>query len=399
MLQAGVRGDFLASLRRLSDAELIAQLRDHAARERGDTVVLVAHLAELDTRDVHLRHGHGSLFAYCRDVLALSEQEAYNRIAAARATRRFPLILDLLEMGALNLTSVRLLAPRLTPENHEEVLASARGKNKLQVEEIAARLWPRPDAPSYVRKLPAPRTLGNAPAASSAVAGASAAGPSPVGPRPFGPPPSLPVLSARPAAEVSALSPDRYRMQVTIGGDTLEKLRLAKDLLRHAVPTGDEAAILDRALTALLADLAQRKFAAAEKPRASAAPAPGSRHIPAEVKRAVWLRDLGRCAFVGTSGRRCGERGFLEFHHIHPYGLGGQATVGNIQLRCRAHNGYEARVCFGRTSGQGGGGAVREEAARYDPGPVVGSRRRELVLERVEGPDRADGSEPRGASP
>jgi hypothetical protein len=373
-----MRADFLASLRRLSDAALVAQLRELAARERGDTVVLVAHLAELDTRDVHLRHGHGSLFAYCRDVLALSEQEAYNRIAAARAARRYPMILDLLEQGALNLTSVRLLAPRLTPENHEEVLASARGKNKLQVEEIAARLWPRPDAPSSVRRLPAPRTPAGSQAGAPAPPGALALGAVPNGSQSPGvpPPPSLP--AARPVAEVSALSPDRYRVQVTIGGETLEKLRLAKDLLRHAVPSGDEAVILDRALNALLVDLAQRKFAATEKPRASTAPAPGSRYIPAEVKRTVWLRDLGRCAFVGTSGRRCGERGFLEFHHMHPYGLGGQATVANIQLRCRAHNDYEARVCFGRTSGQGGAGVVREKAARYDGVPVAGTRRGEL---------------------
>jgi hypothetical protein len=339
-----MRNDLLASLRQLCDAELVARVKDLAARERGAMALLVAHLAELDTRDVHLRAGHGSLFAYCRDVLSLSEQEAYNRIAAARAARRFPLILEMLEGGALNLTAVRLLAQHLTPENHQEVLHSARGKNKLQVEEIAARLWPRPAVPSYVRKLPAPRPLAIPPNVA---------------------PSAMPLPPVRPSADVTALSPDRYRVQVTIGGDTLEKLRLAKDLLRHAVPSGDEAAILDRALTALLVDLAQHKFAAAEKPRPSGGAKPGSRHIPAEVKRAVWLRDLGRCAFVGTNGRRCTERGFLEFHHIHPYGLGGAATVGNIQLRCRAHNDYEARVCFGRSDGQGGVGFVREQAAPY----------------------------------
>ena len=92
---------------------------------------------------------------------------------------------------------------------------------------------------------------------------------------------------------MTPLAPDRYKMQVTIGSETLEKLRLAKDLLRHAVPSGDEAVILDRALTALLADLAQSKFAATERPRPTAAPRPGSRTIPAEVKRRVWVRDLG----------------------------------------------------------------------------------------------------------
>ena len=60
---------------------------------------------------------------------------------------------------------------------------------------------------------------------------------------------------------MTALSPDRYKLQLTIGGDTLEKLRLAKDMLGHAIPSGDEAAILDRALTVLLVELAKKKFA------------------------------------------------------------------------------------------------------------------------------------------
>jgi hypothetical protein len=408
--------DLLASLRRLSDTELVARVKDLAARERGAMVLLVAHLAELDTRDVHLRAGHGSLFAYCREVLALSEQEAYNRIAVARSARRFPVVLEMLEAGAVSLTTVKLLGPRLTSENHLAALESARGKSKLQVEEIAARMWSRPDAPSFVRKLPAPRLAAPPLAANGLVSAATpgaravpgqegalaplpvpspqpttntppppmtAPGPPPPGQPPPGPPPPPATRwSARgPGADVTPLSPDRYRVQVTIGGETLEKLRLAKDLLRHAVPTGDEAAILDRALTALLASLAQKKFAAAEKPRPAVGTGPGSRHIPAEVKRAVWLRDLGRCAFVGTNDRRCAERGFMEFHHVRPYAAGGEATVGNIQLRCRSHNGYEARLFFGQARPNGGnapGGSrlVREQAAPPGSRPLAhdGSR-------------------------
>ena len=59
----------------------------------------------------------------------------------------------------------------------------------------------------------------------------------------------------------------------------------------------------------------------------------------------MWRRDDGRCAFVGRSGR-CRETGFLEFHHVEPYAAGGSMTVENIQLRCRAHNQYEARLFF-----------------------------------------------------
>jgi hypothetical protein len=72
------------------------------------------------------------------------------------------------------------------------------------------------------------------------------------------------------------------------------------------------------------------------------------RHIPAAVKRAVWVRDLGRCAFVGADGHRCGGRAFVEFHHVRPYALGGRPTVDNIELRCRRHDGFEARLYFAR---------------------------------------------------
>jgi 5-methylcytosine-specific restriction endonuclease McrA len=64
------------------------------------------------------------------------------------------------------------------------------------------------------------------------------------------------------------------------------------------------------------------------------------------VKRSVWARDGGRCGFVGSEGR-CAERGFLEYHHAVPYADGGAATEANIQLRCRAHNQYEADEGFG----------------------------------------------------
>ena len=115
------------------------------------------------------------------------------------------------------------------------------------------------------------------------------------------------------------------------------------------------------ALTALLEKLAREKCAATERPRAGRPTAPGSRHIPAEVKRAVWLRDGGRCAYVGRSGRRCTEAGFLEFHHVKPYAAGGESTVDNIQLRCRAHNVYDAELYFGLSSLA----EVREGPPRY----------------------------------
>jgi len=217
--------ELLVALSRLSDPDLVARLKSLTASERETTAQLVAHLAELDTRDIHLREGFPSLFVYCRDVLGLSEHEAYNRIDAARAARRFPVILDLLAEGAVHLTTVRLLAPHLTPDNYLGVLQSARGKRKGEVEEIVARLAPRPDVAPAVRKLPKPAPPRVVTGEEACEEVATVAAPLPI-----------PSSAAPPRPAATPLSPDRYRIQFTIGTGTLEKLRLAKDLLRHAIP-------------------------------------------------------------------------------------------------------------------------------------------------------------------
>jgi 5-methylcytosine-specific restriction endonuclease McrA len=123
--------------------------------------------------------------------------------------------------------------------------------------------------------------------------------------------------------------------------ETHDKLRRAQDLLRHTVPNGDLAVIVDRALTLLVRELERTKFAETARPREASGSERRSRHIPAEVRRRVWQRDGGRCAFIGAQGR-CTERGFLEFHHVLPYADGGESVAENVELRCRSHNAYQA---------------------------------------------------------
>jgi hypothetical protein len=145
---------------------------------------------------------------------------------------------------------------------------------------------------------------------------------------------------------VTPLAPERYKVQFTISRGTQETLRQVQALARHAIPSGDLAEIFDRALTLLLKDLQRRRCATVTSPRAPREVAGCSRQIPASVKREVWRRDDGRCAFAGRDGR-CTERSFLEYHHVKPYAAGGLATAANIELRCRAHNAYEASLFFG----------------------------------------------------
>src|SRR5688572_30295931 len=142
-----------------------------------------------------------------------------------------------------------------------------------------------------------------------------------------------------------APEPERFALQVTISRETRDVLLRAQVLLSHAIPSGDVAIVLDRALHALVSQLEKQKFAAAKRPRSKeggSAKSARPRHVPAHVRRSVWERDEGRCSFVGTGGRRCDARRFLEFDHVDPVSRGGRATVGGMQLRCRAHNQYEA---------------------------------------------------------
>ena len=376
MLERDMNSEAL-ELASLSDDQLLTETKRLVACERSATAVLLRSLMEVDSRRLYLREGCSSLFTYCTQVLHLAEGAAYNRIEVARTAGRFPSILTALEDGSLTLASVRLLAPHFTLENHGQLIEAARHKSKRDVELLVATLTPRRSAPTVLRRLPgkpqaAPASTvsestlpapGHTPIASG-VRGADSTGPCATGDgasRHRTSATATAPLSASPRA-VTPVSATHYRLQVTVAQETHDKLRRAQDLLRHAVPTGDVGAVLDRALTLLVADLERRRCAATPAPRASSTATTGRRYIPSAVRRAVWKRDAGRCAFVGTSGR-CTETGWLEFHHVHPHAEGGSASVENIQLRCRAHNQYEARLWFGSGCGAE---EVKEDAGVYD---------------------------------
>ncbi len=308
----------------LSDSDLLDATQRLATAARTSTAALVGALAELDVRRLYLGLGYSSLFAYCTERLHLTVGEAFNRIETARAVRRFPALLLHLTAGSLSLTAVRLLAPHLTVTTYDSVVTSAAFLGTRAVERLVAHLRPQPPVPSVVRRLPTPAVIKERTAHEAATA-------------------------ARPAQRpiVKPLSDAHYKVQVTFSTEAHGKLRRAQDMLRHQIPNGDPALVLERGLDALLEALMKQKAAQTDRPRATRPANGNSRHIPASVRRDVWKRDNGRCVFERNDGQRCSETGFIEYHHIVPFARGGAATVENIQLRCRAHNAYEAERDFG----------------------------------------------------
>jgi hypothetical protein len=147
------KSDF-ESITKLSDDELLRRLSELLSQSRRVEAELVAHIGEVDARRLYAERASSSMFSYCQDVLNLSEHEAYLRITVARASRKHPVLLEMLADGRLHLSGIAKLVPVLTEANQEMLLSRAAYKSKRKIEELVAELSPKPDVPSSMRKRP-----------------------------------------------------------------------------------------------------------------------------------------------------------------------------------------------------------------------------------------------------
>ncbi|MEO5616721.1 MAG: hypothetical protein ABIS67_03040, partial [Candidatus Eisenbacteria bacterium] len=342
------------SLSHLADQTLLYDTTALAVRDRNTTADLLAHIAEVEARQLYLPAAYPSMFAYCMGVLRLSEDAASKRLHAARAARKFPVIFEALADGRVHLSAVVLLAPHLSEATVDELLAAATHKSKSEIEKLLVQRSARAEVPAEVESnsssLLTVSNLQHAPGHVNEEAQLVANSAAEIFQHAPGHVDSDPRLAPGPVprAKLIPLAAGRYSLQVTIEERTHDKLRYAQDLLGHQVPSGDVAQVLDRALDVLIGQLEKRKFAATTTPRPGRCATPaGGRHIPAYIKRAVWERDGAQCSFVSETGRRCPSRRGIQFDHMDEVARGGQASVGRIRLLCRAHNQYAAECTFG----------------------------------------------------
>ena len=331
------RMDRRNELESLSDDELLVRLSNVLKQSRRVESVLVAHIAEVDARRLYAREASSSMFQYCVDVLHLSEAEAYLRIAAARASRRHPALLAMLDDGRLHLSGVAVLAPHLTDANCEELLARATHKTKRELLVLVAEIAQKPDVSPSIRKLPQPRQK---PASEHRVSGAER---TPSGKGCLAPAPE----AADKPPVVEPLAPARYKVQFTASAELHDKLQRLAALM----PDADLASMIEASVTEKLERLETKRLGKVNNPRKGledADTSPGVRGIPAPVRRFVWERDQGQCTFESGDGRRCPELRGLQFHHDDPYALGGDRSADNVRLLCRRHNLYMAEMDYGK---------------------------------------------------
>src|SRR5216684_4381486 len=275
------------------------------------------------------------MFAFCVGELGFSEDVACNRINLARAARCMPVILEAVRSGQVHLAGLRLLAPHLTTENQERVLAEAAGKSKRQVEELVARLWPQPPVPTVVRKLPGrPNPPSEASPAFSFGAAIPVAQPESPPALAFAPPPA-PAPRRDERAVVAPLSEETFKFQFTASRACHDKFRQAQDLLRHRIPDGDLATIVEKALDLLIEQVKKERFATGRKAR----PAPADEADAATSRERISTERTGSACSAGrttnTPRTRCTvARSWNERAHRS---TGLQPRTGFRQGECRTY--------------------------------------------------------------
>ena len=352
----------------LGDDQLLAGLSALVKREHDSLSDLLAHLAEIEERELCLALGYSSLFAYCTEALGFCKSSAGRRIAAARVCRDFPEAFRRVAQGELQLSVLCALRPHLTAGNAAELFAACSGKSCEQVELLLAARFPKPDVRDLIRRLPVP--------AVDAANIAPHIGSDPSEVEPMHVAPRQTELSPAQRGAVKPLSADRFSVNFTADTEFQALLEEVRALLSHSEPKGELLNVMKRGLEALRNDLLKRRFGVGRKPRrirlrtnesrgvskaADTSPLKRSRHVAAAVARDVYVRDEGQCTFCAGDGRRCSERRLLQLDHVVPYAEGGQATVGNLRLRCRAHNLHTARAHFGRAQVSAAGRPPRAE--------------------------------------
>jgi 5-methylcytosine-specific restriction endonuclease McrA len=345
-----------------SDDALLHNLKMLTAHDCRATAVMLTRIVEVEERMLFLKAGYPSTHGYCVHELHFSEGVAYKRVHAARAARQFPAVLLAVAEGRLHLRAVLMLAPHLTSESADKLVAAATHKTRFELQRLLAERFPHPDLPERLQAIPLPAPTPVPPPAPGPPNGldpdpnrltspeqfdhghrAHVDAPAPGPTRQHSPENAEPRV-ARP--ELKPLAPQRFAFQCTLDQETHDLFQDVRALMSHEVPTGEMTLVLKGALKLAKAQLEKRKCAATDRPGRSRG-CTSTRRIPAAVKRAVWERDRGQCTFVSESGRRCQERARLEYDHAEPVARGGQATAENVRLLCRAHNQYAAERAFG----------------------------------------------------
>ncbi len=323
------------------NTEVLKQLVTTVEKEHQTTCDVVEQLLEVDKDRLYVQAGYSSIYAYCTVELGYSEPAALRRIRAARYMKMFPKLRELLRERKLNLTTLNMLTKHVYDPNFRQLLEEAAGKSKSAVLDLIARNNPKDSdrvrdciRPVYIKSNNIDQQ-----------------------PLPLGSGENLP-FSFREDAPVEK----RIKVSFTAAPEFETKVRRIQEILSNKYGPGTPLEnVFGEALDLYLKhhcpmERAMRRANRKARKQNLDKPtkeildsvAPLSRHIPAQLRDEVFMKEGCQCNYVSPNGVRCQAREQLEIDHIVPFSAGGKTILGNLRLRCKQHNLLAAEQFYGK---------------------------------------------------
>jgi 5-methylcytosine-specific restriction endonuclease McrA len=353
------------SIHKLSNKELLGRVERLGVRERETTLEVLLYLIEIEKRELYLGQGYGSLYDFCIRRLGYSESAALRRIRTARCIRAYPRVYGMLLEGELSLDTISRVSKVLKGKRGAVLLEKIRGKSSREVAIVLSRYSPKEKPRDRVQPIYV-RTVGEPESDKKFTAGAGGKKVTTF-PSASGGGDKKNLLDMLEEDKESGRDMDldlprvdikrKFKLEFAVEPEFMKKVERAKALLSNSRKKSHDFEslfniLLDEYLDRHSPEGRIKRRAAANKSksktRKSTANSKQSRYIPQSIKDEVYIRDKGRCTYVGTGGRRCVKKDNLEVDHIIPFAKGGKNIKENLRLLCARHNMLEAGRAYGK---------------------------------------------------
>jgi hypothetical protein len=325
------------NLAKESDKHLETECKRWAEKERGCTSMLIAYIAEIGRRKLHVVQGYSSMFDYCQRVLGLSESESWLRIEIAKATAAYPELLEAFSAGQLSLTAAGKIARHLTPANKAGMFAACSGQSTRKVEDYLASLSSHKPVPRTTLRRLGPCSP------------AAAVAPRESPPRTENA--TVPVKEQNIQQDLFAASAhveiqksrECFSLTIALNEADLASLKRLAEVLGVAPGINQFPDLINRAVAFMLK--AKDPSHPAKKKtlrKAKSGNKKRTRFIPASTKQLVFNRAGNRCEYTSPGGKRCSATSFLQIDHRFPFSRGSSNAASNLQTFCGEHNRFKS---------------------------------------------------------
>lgn len=362
-----------------SNTELHEKLKYLVRTERKILITILDHLSEVKRRRIYAELGYSSLFNYCVKELNYSESAALRRIQALKLTEELPEIKDKLNSGVLNLSTVSMAQ---TFFQKEKSLCEIKNPDLPLLDSLSVsnhKVATSPQFKDKSRKLEFLKSLENKTTKEAQKEMVK-----------LSPEAALTFETQKPITE------NLTELKLTLNETQLKKLNQLKALRSDFRSTAELLEwLLDQSLKKMDLNQVKENSKEASNPAQSYTTATkiinkvgpvfsnvnldknAQKAIRDEheapfivcntnlskklsdfsfknnstkkisIKKQVYMKSKGQCSFVAKNGHKCLETHGLEIDHIFPKAKGGNDSVQNLRLLCKAHNQLEAIRHFG----------------------------------------------------